>query len=1219
MRHLVRTVVPALLMGCLVVPTAAAQITTGTVSGRIADAQGGVLPGATVILISESRGTRSVPAITNATGDWTFPNTTPDTYTVEVTMPSFKVLTRRGVTVSGGDRVSVGTLVLEVGGTTETVDVTAEAPLIQAQSGERSFAVSTVQIENLPIDHNNFTSVVSLMPGMEGDPGSSGQGRAGGGGQNNVMMDGISAMDTGNNGQMLRMNVESIAEVKVLTSGYQAEYGRSSGLQITAVTKSGTNRFHGSVYDILRDSDWDTNSWTNQQNGEPKTKNTSQRWGYSVGGPVGRPGGDNRLFFFYSHEFRPSTSGGTIRRYRFPTALERTGDFSESLDNRGRPIPALLDPATGEPFPGNVIPADRLYQVGLNILSRYPLPNVEQTAPNSYNWERAEDNVDRLTQQPAFRVDYQLSPALRFSVKYSGQRQKKQVIAGRIPGFTDALNPYPYIHNWAATANYTINPTTFIEGTYGMIQNRLAGPGSTGIQMADSANRLNSGLSDLPLIYPDAGVVDERYYQYKALTDIDPPYFDGTRVLLPPRMSWGSLIGSAPPNQQYPGWLNINRTQDVAISLTKVAGRHTIKAGFYNNHSWKAQNVSVGGGAQFEGVLNFGNSSDNPLDTGFGYANAALGIFTQYQQQNRLLEGNMLYDNREFFIQDNWKVTNRLTLDYGLRFVNQTPQADQFLQMSNFFPEQWSLADAPLLYAAGCSNGAMTCSGDVRNAMNPVTGEILQIPGLNNTQALIGTVIPNSGNVLNGIRQAGDGISEDAYTWPTLAVAPRFGAAYDLTGTQSLIVRGGGGLFFDRPDGNTVFGIPGNPPVGATTTLVNSRLQELGQGASIIGASRLNIFQYDAKLPSDVQWNVGTQMALPWSSSLDIAYVGHHGFNRLGAFQSGSSVNLNAVDLGAAYLPENQDLTLGTSATPGANALPANNMRAFRGLDQIRQQTTDFYETYHSLQFSYNRRFRSGIQFGFNYTLGLSNTGNTGLQQRLQHAADGSYSIRADQAQYEDLNKTLDYSKHLLKANFVWDLPDVQADTGAQRVVAAILNDWQVSGIWTGGSRGRYDLDYRYQRNGTDQNLTGSPDFAPRIVILGDLGSGCSDDQYRQFNVDMVTGPQYGSVGLESGRNYLNNCMDNRWDLSLARTIRLGGGRSAQFRVDAFNAFNTVIYSGVSTRIDYVSPTDLTIRNEQAPGGVNDPGRLIPRNAGFGAVTNALALRTVQATVRFSF
>ena len=210
--------------------------------------------------------------------------------------------------VTGGERVAIPPLTLQAGGQTEVVNVTAETPLIQAQSGERSFAVSTEQVENLPINHGNFTSLTAMVPGVVSGGASAGGTRLGGASQNNIQMDGISAMDTGNNGQMLAMNIESIAEVKVLTQGYQAEYGRSSGLQITAVTKGGSNRFHGSLYRIDTNSKWNANSWVNAHNGDPKTvaKNTIQ--GYSFGGPVGKPGGNNKLFFFYSHEYRPSKS-----------------------------------------------------------------------------------------------------------------------------------------------------------------------------------------------------------------------------------------------------------------------------------------------------------------------------------------------------------------------------------------------------------------------------------------------------------------------------------------------------------------------------------------------------------------------------------------------------------------------------------------------------------------------------------------------------------------------------------------------------------------------------------------------------------------------------------------------------------------------------------------------------------------------------------------------
>ena len=184
----------------------------------------------------------------------------------------------------------------------------------------------------------------------------------------------------------------------------------------------------------------------------------------------------------------------------------------------------------------------------------------------------------------------------------------------------------------------------------------------------------------------------------------------------------------------------------------------------------------------------------------------------------------------------------------------------------------------------------------------------------------------------------------------------------------------------------------------------------------------------------------------------------------------------------------------------------------------------------------------------------------------------------------------LNLQRHVVKVNAVWDMPDLSlADGGAKKVVGYIVNDWQLSGIFTGNSGNRYDLGYSFQTNGANGNLTGSPDYGARIVYVGDPGAGCSDDQYGQFNVAAVTAPTTGSVGLESGRNLLIGCPNKMVDLSLARTIRLGGSRQLQFRVDAFNAFNTVIYNGRSTTMQYETPTNLTIRNPQylADGSLN--------------------------------
>jgi hypothetical protein len=1246
---------------------ASAQITTGTVAGTVKDPQGGVIPGATVVLISESRGTKLAPVVTNSTGDYVFPNVTADTYTVEVTMDGFKTLRRQSIKVSGADRVAVPPLTLEVGGASETVNVTAEAALVQSQSAERSFAISTEQIENLPINHGNFTSVTQLTPGVQSGGASAGGTRIGGAGQNNIMMDGISAMDTGNNGQMIALNIESIAEVKILTQGYQAEYGRSSGLQITAVTKGGTNRFRGSAYDLLTDSDWNTNRKINVLNGDPKAVSESKTLGYSIGGPVGKPGGNNKLFFFYSHEYRPTNqaiNNGNPIRFRVPTALERAGDFSQTLDNNGALFNFIKDPqltgacnATDQTAcfaDGGVlgrIPASRLYSTGVALLNRYPAPNRTQTPGSNYNYELGGAGspplpaVKQLRQQPALRIDYQLSPKVRVTAKYSGDRQRVLTTPGLIPGFTDVLFPYPFITNYAVTANYTINPTTFLEGTYGFIRNELTGGNENGILMNDSSNRLN-GLGAFPMIYPNAGLVPQESYAYEVLQDVKPPFWDGTKMNLPPVFSWGGRIGNtnqspSPPNQRYPGWLNINRTQDVAISLTKVAGRHTMKGGFYNNHSFKAQNVGAGGIANlsFQGFVDFGNDSNNALDSQFGYSNAALGVFRQYLQASKFVEGSMLYNNTEGYIQDNWKVNNRLTLDYGIRLTHQQPQYDQFQQMSNFFPSQWKASDAPLLYIPGCSNGAVVCSGNTLNAMNPLTGQILTAPGAANSQAAIGTPIPGTGNAVNGIRQAGDGISKYGYTWPKLVVGPRFGMAYDITGDQSLVFRGGAGIFYDRPDGNTVFSIPGNPPIATSTDLRNGTLQNLGQGLSFGPVPAMVIFQYDAKVPASVQWQAGIQKTLPWASVVDVSYVGNHGYNRLGGFQGGNTVNLNAIDFGAAYLPQNQDLTKGTTTIPGQNALLANIIRPYRGLSAISQNTTEFEDMYHSIQSNFNRRFRNGFSFGVNYVLSLSFTGNTGLQKRLQHAPDGSVTTRADQADYENLNNQLNLQRHLVKANWVWDLPDYKTSNAAGRALGYLINDWQVSGIFTGGSGNRYDLAYSYNTGGSSQNLTGSPDYGARVILAGDPGKGCSSDRFTQFTTTAVAGPTYNSVGLESGRNYMIGCPDHTMDFAIARNIRLGGGRQIQLRLDAYNLFNTSIITGRNNSVNFNSPTDLTIRNPQyvvnpgdttlapgATGTVLANGRDLPRNAGFGAAnawsTNQINnnyTRFIQVTIRVQF
>jgi hypothetical protein len=357
-----------------------------------------------------------------------------------------------------------------------------------------------------------------------------------------------------------------------------------------------------------------------------------------------------------------------------------------------------------------------------------------------------------------------------------------------------------------------------------------------------------------------------------------------------------------------------------------------------------------------------------------------------------------------------------------------------------------------------------------------------------------------------------------------------------------------------------------------------------------------------------------------------VSYVGSQNFNSIafgaiGTPAGGLPLDLNAPDLGAAYLPQYQDPTRGPGDIPGSSALPTDLLRPYRGLGAIISTWPRFGNRYDSIQTSYIRRFRNGWQGGLNYTLGLRNSGNLQSQPRLEHAADGTFRNRSDQERIDDLLSNVGLRRHVVKGHFVWDLPDLDRSDGAWRVISAAANDWQFSGVFTGGSGAPYDATYSYQANGQDVNLTGSPAYQARIRVVGDPGSGCSSDQYAQFNAAAFAGPLYGSIGDESGRNLLVGCADHTTDLSIARNVRLGSNRQFQFRIDMFNAFNTVVINARSTTLTYASPaTPTTITNNQynADGTLNG-ARLRPVNAGAGAATGAQAMRTVQVQFRFMF
>lgn len=772
----------------------------------------------------------------------------------------------------------------------------------------------------------------------------------------------------------------------------------------------------------------------------------------------------------------------------------------------------------------------------------------------------------------------------------------------------------------SATVVYTFSPTLIFEGSLGYTRgNQL---GSEPIN--EAANRCNTpGLCDYPFLYPNALKVPKGSYQEKVLLGENAPYYKDGTLLLQPNYTWGSRIANAPPNNNYPPFVNWQYTVDANLALTKIWGTHIFKGGYTLQNNLKVQNLGTQtlGVLPTEGALNFGQTSNNPLDTGFGYSNAAIGVFQSYAQQSALTEGRYVYHSNDFYFQDNWKISRKLTLDMGMRFVHNGPQYDSREQLSNFFPDQWKASDAPLLFLPGCSVANQNpCAAANRVAVNPATGVSLG-PG---SAANIGNIVPGTGNLLNGIVQAGKGINKANYSEPFLVFGPRFGAAYAIS--QKVVLRGAIGLFYDRPQGDAIYGQIGNPPTGQAATVYNSTLQNVAAGTATAyqAPPQLVVYNYNADIPASLQFNFGAQIALPWASLLDISYVQANNYNNIafGTISTPAGYNpldLNAPDLGTAYLPQYQDPTLGTSKIPGATALTTNLLRPYRGFGAIYDTWPRYNDTYSSIQASFKREFRRGITAGFNYAAGLKNTGNQLSPPVLTHSASGAVSFSPVYDQNNKIINDVGVRRHTLKGFLIWELPQIP---NAPKAAAAVVNGWQLSAVYTGGSGAPYDVRYNYAADGANVNLTGSPQYFARINAGPNAGSGCSGSQYAQINAGAFGGPTYNSVGNESGSSLFHYCFMNITDLAIQRSFRLfSEQRRFSFRVDAFNVFNTAVINAVNTTMQLASPAaPNTITNNQynADGSLN-PSRLTPLNAGFGAATGALPRRTLQVQIRFTF
>lgn len=1182
----------SLLCALLLAAGAYAQTIDGSISGRILDSQGGAVQNASVTVTDPAKNVR-VSTQSGVSGDFTASGLLPGNYTINVEAPGFKKLTRNGIVLDANDKLALGALQLELGAITETVEVTATAALLQTESVERSATVSGKQVENIEVNGRNPLDMAKLIPGVQFTTGANyAVGNSGTGAnmftvngarpsQNQLSLNGIGNVDTGNNGGMnVSVSIDSIAEFKVLTGSYQAEYGRSVGGQINMVTKSGTEQFHGSAYWYHRNDGLNANTFLNNVRGLPKPLFRYNDPGYTIGGPVFIPhvltGLRHKTFFFFSQEWQKQLSPNTPRNVLVPTALERKGDFSQSVNNNGAKLTFINDPLTQTPFPGMVVPQSRIYAAGQALLNLYPLPNVQQVSNFNYTSQFPGEAPRRET---LLRIDHNLTDRIRVFGHFVDDQQPTvapygSFVLGIAIPITQISNPIPG-RSVAAGATWTISPTMTNEFNWGFTHNSIL------IDEAGSVLKTTTNNITLPVLYPSA--VQESYMPNVT--------FNGTRINASPNLG----TGDAP-------FINYNTTIDISDNLTKIWGSHTVKGGIYMQRSRKDQTSF----ASFNGSYNFGDNPSNPYDTGFGLSNALLGVYNTFNQAANHINGMYRYWNIEQFLEDTWKVTPRLTLDYGIRASWYQPQFDSSLQASTFLPSAWSAAKAPVLYQA-----AINPANGQRAAYDPIAKAYL--PSFD-----IGLEIPNTGDPFQGICQSAN-CPFGKYLMQNRGIqwGPRFGFAWDVTGEQKLVIRSGGGIYYDRIQGNRTFDMVTNPPEAVSPTLNQNLVSTINPNNILLGPPSLDAFDPSGKVPTTYQYNFGVQYALPQHMMLDVAYVGSLGRHE----EDNRNLNYNAF--GQCFLPQNQDPQL-QAASPtallGNNCLSANFLKPYMGYSNINIYQAEATSNYNSLQIQLQRRATKGLFLGLAYTwskaLSTAQSGGTN---------DNSF-VRPDQ-----YNRMANYGpssfdrRQVLAINYVYNTPKLPVGNAFTRL---FTDGWQISGVTEAETGAPFTPGFSIQGAG-NQNITGSNTEGARIGVV----AGCdpythSGDPFNQLNPACFTAPMPGSIGLESGINFLYGPHVVNFDMALQKEFAIKERVRFQFRIDAFNAFNHTEFSGYNGTLNFNAyPTS----GGRVIGAPSITSTALGRNAngsfnvtGFGTVTQTVpgALgysRVLQTLIRVTF
>ena len=991
--------VPAMLLFCLT--TAFAQTDTARLQGTVADQNGGVLSGATVTVTNLGTN-REVSVQSNESGDYIVPALAPGRYKVEVKLTDFKTINQE-ITLEISQVAGVN-FTLEPGGVSDVVIVSSDAPLVETGNSAVGEVIQGRQVTELPLNGRNFTQLATLVPGVNRgipDGAASGagnqaetfrNGNTGGAAlsvnglreqANNFTLDGTDNNESLVNTIIFFPPAEAVQEFRVQTSVAPAEFGRAGGAIVGATIKSGTNELHGSVFEFLRNDNLDARPTFAQQKAEFKRN----QFGFTIGGPVIK----DKLFVFGDYQGLRQSLPLNVDFASVPTAAMRNGDFSQLLNPASSGLPSAIiirDPLTGNPFPGNVIPSTRINRVGQNYLNAFPAPNNGSQVQGNYIAQRVQsqndDNFD-------VRMDWFLS--------------EKDQLFGRFSfGETDSIT----------TSRLPALPAGFGSGT----QFNNARGFTLGETHTFSPNLIN----------------EFRFGFIRVFYGYQPPFSDQTvsadlgipNANTSPLLGGGALIGGFNGQIEYTGdfgpFLVPQNTFQFTDTMTYIRGNHNVRFGF----NIIRRQVNLFRPNRGKGFFFIGPGTGNT--TGYEVSELLAGFIDNYTIGTPF--GTVGTRNWEtgYFIQDDWRVNRKLTVNAGLRYDLYTFPVEVADRQANF-----DLATGRLLVAG--DNG--------------------------NSRSLIPTDKNN--------------------------FAPRLGFAYDFAGDGKTVLRGGYGLFYFLDRGGIDNQLAQNPPFsgfaqfnfndGVRITLGGRGPNGNGRTGSLDSRNATgplplgNFTNLDLNNPSGVtvfaqldtnvnsyvqQWSMQVQRQLNSETALSIGYVGTQGKKLV------SYYNLNRNFFNA----------------PGG-------ARPFPRLGDVNVAESRGNSIYHSLQVQLERRLTKGWQYLMSYTWGHAiDDSRSGFSASNQPQDVRNFRLERGSADVD--------SRHRFVFSSLYELPfgrGRQFGANMNRVADLFVGGWQVNGILTLQSGFPFDLNTNGNPGQVRPDLVGSPsvnsDTVDRYLVRG--------------------------------------------------------------------------------------------------------------------------------------